>query len=272
MTTIVIPIYGAAEAVKGLLESLRRVGTSGQSIIAIDDGSLCPAVDSVLQHYAVADGIRWIRERENRGFVETANLGMALCDDDVLLLNSDTIVTPGWLKKMEVCLASDDTIGTVTPWSNNAEICSLPHFVQSHPPPSDPDAVARIIASAGSPEYPSLPTAVGFCMLIRRVLIDEIGGFDAATFGHGYGEENDFCMRAINAGYRNVLCDDAYVVHRGGESFSALNIKPGPDTMQRLLAKHPEYQEMVTKFIAEDPCRQRREDLCGKIAAAGISL
>ena len=106
---------------------------------------------------------------------------------------------------------------------------------------------------AAVPVYPDIPTAVGFCMYIRRELLDAIGLFDAETFGRGYGEENDFCMRAMKAGFRNVLCDDTFVAHAGSRSFASDTEALKARNSQLLFAKHPEYLGLVQRFIAADP-------------------
>src|SRR5690606_6719271 len=134
------------------------------------------------------------------------------------------------------CAGGDTTIATVTPFSNNAEICSLPGFCQANPVPDDPEQVARAAASAGDPVYPAIPTGVGFCMYIRRAAWTAVGAFDGDTFGRGYGEENDWCFRASALGWRHVLCDDAYVVHVGGMSFAGTGHRPGGGQMEKLLA------------------------------------
>jgi GT2 family glycosyltransferase len=95
-------------------------------------------------------------------------------------------------------------------------------------------------------------------MLIRRATIDAIGDFDRATFGRGYGEENDFCCRAAGHGWLNVLADDCYVVHAGGGSFAPLGLQPGGENMARLLARYPRYNLEVAEFIAADPLAARR--------------
>ena len=150
-----------------------------------------------------------LRNERNLGFTGTANRGMALSRADVILLNSDTIVTHGWLDALMHCLATDPRIGTVTPFSNNAEICSFPRFCVNNawPDAADPEPVRAAIAEAAVPSYPDVPTGVGFCLLVRRALLDEVGAFDMA-FGLGYGEENDLCLRAARAGWRNVLADN----------------------------------------------------------------
>jgi GT2 family glycosyltransferase len=108
-------------------------------------------------------------------------------------------------------------------------------------------------------------------MAISFRAIKLVGLFDEETFGHGYGEENDYCQRVEYAGLRNVLCDDAYVVHHGGASFGPLGLMPDEKSMQRLLAKHPDYLEIVTEFIKADPLLRRRQEILDCLDCAGIS-
>ena len=105
------------------------------------------------------------------------------------------------------------------------------------------------------------PAAVGFCTYFKRDCLRKVGYFDEELFGKGYGEEIDFCQRAIQAGLRNVLCDDAYVVHHGNASFGPLGLKPNENSMLRLLAKHPKYQQEVMEFIQSDPLSSRRQQI-----------
>ncbi len=176
-----------------------------------------------------------------------------------MLLNSDTVVTAGWLDALARCAASDPRIGTATPFSNNAEICSFPRFCADNPWPegADPEPVRAALARAAVPTYPELPTGVGFCLYVRRALIDAIGIFDP-VFGKGYGEENDFCLRAAQAGFRNVLCDDAFVLHAGERSFAGRKTELGARNMPLLLERHPRYLDVVRGFIAADPLRPLR--------------
>jgi GT2 family glycosyltransferase len=99
--------------------------------------------------------------------------------------------------------------------------------------------------------------------------LQSLGGFDEALFGRGYGEENDFCRRAAKAGWRNVLCEDAYVVHVGGQSFGPLGLKPDGASMARLLERHPEYLDEVSAWIRDDPLAAQRAAL---VATLGRSL
>jgi GT2 family glycosyltransferase len=274
LPAVVIPVYNAAAEVDRCLHTVQATVPAGAEVLVLDDASPDPAVAAVLDRWRQCAGLGWrfLRNPQNLGFVGSANRGMRLSDGDVVLLNSDTEVTPGWLQGLGRCLASDPAIATATPWTNNGEIVSLPRFCAVNPPPEEPDAVAAAVARAGAARYPDLPTAVGFCMAVTRRAIDRIGLFDEERFGKGYGEENDFCMRARAAGMRNVLCDDVYVVHLGGRSFGPLGLRPGEDSMRRLLDLHPGYLALVQAFIAEDPLAPRRRDILDALDRAGVSL
>jgi hypothetical protein len=175
-------------------------------------------------------------------------------------LNSDTIVTTGWIEKLFRCADSDARIGTITPFSNNAEICSFPLFCQENELPEALSAedVNRAIEAIAVPIYPDIPTAVGFCMYIRRGLLNEIGLFDEETFSLGYGEENDLCMRAAETGWRNVLCDDTFIQHTGNRSFDQKKQELATTNLKKLLVKHPTYEKTVSSFIAADPIKPIR--------------
>ncbi len=250
---IVVPIHDAFEEVVACVESVQR-NTSDYRLILIDDCSTDERIGAWFRRLSTVKTphVVLLRNDNNLGFVGSVNRGMAFGRDDVVLLNSDTVVTRGWLDKIRRCAASDPAIGTVTPFSNNAEICSFPLFCQDNPAPDDPEQVNRAMELAAVPLYPEMPTAVGFCMYIRRRLIREIGAFDPA-FGKGYGEENDFSMRARAAGWRNVLCDDTFVVHLGSRSFGGHRLAMIEQNLLKVLAKHPDYMVLVRKFIAEDP-------------------
>ena len=272
--TVVVPVFNAPDETARCLESLLAHGDASTRVIVIDDASTDNRVPELLAAWRRQAPASWRFEanRENLGFVATANRGMRATSGDVVLLNSDTVTTPGWLQGLARCLASDPAIATATPWTNNGEIASMPGFCQVNPVPDDPAAVAEAIRQAGAPLYPDLPTAVGFCMAIAREAIEQVGVFEEAVFGRGYGEENDFSMRAQQAGLRNVLCDDSYVVHLGGRSFGPLGLEPNEESMQRLLGRHPGYLEQVMKFIREDPLADRRRAVLAAIERAGVRL
>jgi GT2 family glycosyltransferase/glycosyltransferase involved in cell wall biosynthesis len=261
---IVIPVYNAAGDLARCVDSVLAHSKGDWRLLLIDDASPELAIRTYFSGLRARHlpRVTLLANERNLGFALTANRGMreARAGADVLLLNSDTVVTAGWLDKLARCAASDPRIGTITPFSNNAEICSLPRFCVNNPWPAaeEPGPLVTALQLAAVPTYPDLPTGVGFCLYIRRVLIDAIGGFDPA-FGLGYGEENDFCMRAAAAGYRNVLCEDAFVLHLGGSSFGAKRADLAERNMALLLERHPRYLELVHAYIAADPLRPLRE-------------
>lgn len=260
---VIVPVFNAFEKLEACLESISRTVSTDSQVILIDDASTDTRVRPLLQSWvSEAKSVRRLLVHDvNKGFVATANHGMKMAETDVVLLNSDTEVTSGWIQKLKNCLESDASIATATPWSNNGEIVSMPQFCVSNPVPPEPEVVASIIGSCGQASYPELPTAVGFCMAISLRAIRRVGLFAEEAFGRGYGEENDFCQRAEQLGMRNVLCDDAYVVHHGGASFGPLGLKPDENSMKRLLARHPEYLSKVSKFIKIDPLQARRQQI-----------
>ncbi|HEV2042705.1 MAG TPA: glycosyltransferase, partial [Casimicrobiaceae bacterium] len=261
---IIVPVYNAADDLRRCVDSVLLHTDCDYRLLLIDDASPDPAIGAYLREMQsrALPQVHCGSNENNVGFTLTANRGMssARAGADVVLLNSDTIVTRGWLDKLVRCAQSDACIGTITPFSNNAEICSLPRFCENNswPPERDTEPMVRALERAAAPSYPELPTGVGFCLYIRRALIDSIGVFDP-VFGLGYGEENDFCMRAARAGFRNVLCDDAFVVHMGGSSFGAKRGDLAQRNMAILLQRHPEYLDLVREYIAADPLRPLRE-------------
>lgn len=264
--TVVVPVYNAAAELADCLASLERTLPDHAAVLLADDASPHPAVRAVCERFLRGRGrARYLRRESNLGFVGNVNAAFReTAPDDVVLLNSDTVTTLGWLDRLRRA-AAGDRVATATPWSNNAEICSFPRFCEANPVPDDPEAVAAAAATAGRPEYPGLPTGVGFCMYLRRDALDALGDFDAATFGRGYGEENDFCLRAAAHGWRNVLCDDAYVVHAGGASFAPAGLAPGGENLRRLNARYPGYNALVARFILEDPLAPLRERLARRL-------
>jgi GT2 family glycosyltransferase len=257
-TDVIVPIYDAYEELVACLASVQKHG-GDYRLILIDDGSPDERIGALFQRLAAerSSHVVLLRNERNLGFVATVNRGMAYGRNDVVLLNSDTVVTDAWLDKLRRCADSDTRIGTITPFSNNAEILSFPRFCQNNPAPDDPERVNQAMELAAVPTYPEIPTAVGFCMFIRRRLIREIGVFDQ-VFGKGYGEENDFSMRASSAGYRNVLCDDTFVVHQGSRSFGSRTPGMIEQNLTKVLAKHPDYMERVREFIEKDPIKPIR--------------
>ena len=233
-------------------------------IIVIDDASPEPEVRKFCQSLAERPDCVVMHNTENLGFVATVNRGIAASHgNDIVLLNSDTEVANDWLQRMQDRAYSARNIGTVTPLSNNASVCSYPVPMKPNPLPEGwtLEKLDALASEANGGATLELPTAVGFCMYIRRVCIDAIGVFDVENFGIGYGEECDFSMRARAAGWRNVLTPDVFVYHEGGQSFAGrteARIRDAEATLHRI---HPEYHVLATRFIDADPIRPFRDAL-----------
>lgn len=257
LVDVIVPVYrGAAETRRSLESVLGQAQATPFELVLVDDATPEPALAGYLDEVAARPGVTLLRNRENQGFVRSANRGMALHPErDVVLLNSDTEVANDWLDRLVRCLRREDDCGTATPFSNNATICSYPYegWAGGVPGTLGLATLDRVFAATNAGLAADLPTAVGFCMAIRRACLAAVGPFDAERFGRGYGEENDFCLRAAAAGWRHVLAADVFVFHAGGVSFSAEREALQRNAMAVLLAAHPEYLERVRDFQARDP-------------------
>ncbi|MBP6627306.1 MAG: glycosyltransferase, partial [Arenimonas sp.] len=194
LPTVVVPVYNALDDLDACLASLDQTLAPGAQVLVADDASTDPRVAVLLAGWRERSPLdaRVVTRGANLGFPANCNAAFAETGDaDIVLLNSDAIATPGWLEQMARCAASDARIASISPWSNNAEICSFPRFCEDNAAPEHPAAVAEAAATMGPPDYPDLPTTVGFCLYLRRAALRQLGGFDSQTFGSGYGEEND---------------------------------------------------------------------------------
>jgi GT2 family glycosyltransferase/glycosyltransferase involved in cell wall biosynthesis len=252
---IVIPVFNGVQPLQECIDSIRKHTQPPYRILIVNDGSTDPSVTKYLSELE-NDHVRVLSNKRNLGFVESANLGFNFSKEDVVLLNSDTVVTREWLEKIYKCAYSSDAIGTVTPLSNNAIICSVPKFAENNPIPRGfvVDSFADLVEVVSEEDYPTIPTAVGFCTYIKRSVLDKVGQFDSA-FNPGYGEENDFCMRALQAGFLNVLDDATFVYHQGEATFSSEASSLRKSHYRILTQRYPNYDAIVADFIQTNPLK-----------------
>jgi GT2 family glycosyltransferase len=266
---IIVPVFNAATDVAQCLAALQAHTPAFARVNIVDDASSDATIAPMLEAFAARApfAVRLLKNPRNLGFVGSVNSALASVKNDVVLLNSDTIVTPGWLAAMARAAEQLPQAASFTPWSNNAEICSFPQMCVNNAVPSSValTAIARACASI-TPRYPELPTGVGFCLFMPRNALRAVGDFDAATFGRGYGEENDWCLRAKGLGMASYLCDNAFVAHTGGRSFAATGERPGGENLKRLSARYPAYEKHVSEFIAADPLVADRRVLAAALA------
>ncbi|MCI8273615.1 MAG: glycosyltransferase [Clostridia bacterium] len=269
---IIVPVYNAYEFTEECIKSvIRNTDLNKHTLILINDKSPDEKIFPMLKKYQEENtdkNIEVLDNEENLGFVGTVNKGMSYSKNDVILLNSDTEVTKNWVEKIQKCAYSNKYIATVTPLTNNGTICSVPNFGIDNELPKNMtlEEYAEMIEKSSKNRYPQLTTGNGFCMYIKREVIKELGIFDAETFGKGYGEENDFCYRALDHGYINVLCDNTFIYHKGTQSFKKENMTATraaliEEHMGFLRKKHPIYVQKTDNFIANNPIRDIQENI-----------
>ena len=261
---IIVPVFGAASHLRRCLASVEQHSAlPPHSLILVVDGPQGQDLEDVLSLFVGGDGVsvRVIRNDARRGFVASVNRGMRESSQDVVLLNSDTEVTEGWLDNLRAAAYSAPNIATVTPLSNAATICSLPEFLEDNllPEGMSTDELGEIVKQVSQREYPRLPTGVGVCIYIRRAAIDAVGLFDESRFGLGYGEENEFCIRATRAGFEHIADDGTFAYHAGQASFGLEKSRRLKHAVRQLQAIDRSYIPRVASFIKDDPLRSARE-------------
>ncbi|MDI1244556.1 MAG: glycosyltransferase [Rhodoferax sp.] len=259
---VIVPIYRGIEETRRCLESLLSSQLPEASqITLIDDCGPEPEMASLLTEFGKCACVTLLRNPQNLGFVASVNRGMTFLPTyDPLLLNADTEVPPGWAQRLQRALYATTDIGTVTPFSNNATICSYPRFCNDNELPTGMTVVQldQLFHQTNAGHSIDIPTAVGFCMLIRRECLDEVGLFDLERFGRGYGEENDFCMRATHRGWRHVLRADTFVYHAGAVSFASEHDARVSKALAILVQRHPRYPLLVRRHVLADPAARYR--------------
>jgi GT2 family glycosyltransferase len=224
---VIVPIYnGRDETLRCLYSVLAAAQKTPYRLVVVDDHSPDIELRMAMEKLSARGFIELYKTPTNQGFVAACNLGMRLHRDrDVVLLNSDTEVHNDWLDRLRGAALRTRQVATVTPLSNNAEICSYPCSCKNNQRTleigdAELDAMAAGINAGKEVE---IPTGVGFCMYARRACLDEIGLFDLEKFGSGYGEENDLCRRALSAGWRSILAPNIFVRHYGGPLLAPAN-------------------------------------------------
>jgi GT2 family glycosyltransferase len=229
---IVVCVHNALRAT---MECLQSVAASrdekSHRILIVDDGSE-EETASWLSTFAKQNAnVRLIRNEKALGYTKAANIGLRASDGDlVILLNSDTIVAKPWIEKLLDAVVSNPDAGITGPLSSAASHQSIPDSkstaqqtaVNDMPPGYDVEKMNRWCeANAPADFLPRVPLVHGFCFAITREVISKIGYLDEEGFPHGYGEENDYCFRAANAGFSLAIATHTYVFHEKSQSYQS---------------------------------------------------
>ena len=221
---VVVTVHNALLATSLCMRALAEMDFGGglnPRIYIVDDCS-APFVSDAVAKFAKSHRWKLMHNVKRLGYTRTVNLGVKQAYKDgcewVATLNSDTLVTNGWLHRMVRAGESDDKIGLVGPYSNQGVHLSVPQFLMQG---EDPVSLAEKFAFTSKRLYPEALSPTGFCLLIRKAAWDKCGPFDYETYGEAYGEETEFWAQWIKAGGRAVLADDAFVWHQGHASYGA---------------------------------------------------
>lgn len=284
---IVIPVFNAVDDTLECLASLERHTKAPHRVVVVDDASEGSAAAQIDRFAATRPWIRVIRNAENQGYTKSANIGMSASNSEwVILLNSDTIVTPDWLEGLFEAADARPDAAMIGPVSNAASWQSVPDLYDAkgkwriNPIPEGVtiDSIAATVRSLAPRDFPEVPLLNGFCTLIRRSALDEVGYLDEIAFPVGYGEENDLCIRVGAAGHALIIADHVYVYHKKSASFGlsrrdALS-KAGTASFK---AKHPEVdlrelQLRFTEIPALNTLRVQLRERLGVAAPPGPAL
>ncbi|MFQ5759766.1 MAG: glycosyltransferase, partial [Acidiferrobacterales bacterium] len=226
---IIVCVHDSLDDVRLCFEALNRNRTSHQRFILVDDGSSSETKSYLEGLFTKGSKDVLIRHDHALGYTKAANVGLrASTGDYAVLLNSDTIVSEDWLTKILECSESSPDIGIVGPMSNAASWQSMPELldtagdlaVNALPKGLTVDEMSRFCESWSSGVFPRVPLINGFCVAIKRSLIERIGYFDEDAFPQGYGEENDYCFRAVDAGFIGAIAAHCFVFHSKSKSYT----------------------------------------------------
>jgi GT2 family glycosyltransferase/glycosyltransferase involved in cell wall biosynthesis len=271
---VVICVYNALEHVRHCLESVAMNCPRGYThLYIVNDGSREDTSKYLREFCRRCDFATLIESSRNEGYTRSANKGLrASTADYVILLNSDTIVPERWIRRIIECGESDERIGIVGPLSNAASYQSVPDIrtaegdwaVNALPDGVTVDDMAAKVYELSEKSFPRASFVNGSCYAIKREVIEAIGYFDEELFPIGYGEENDYSIRARDAGFQLAVADHAYVYHAKSRSFGhgrrrelaligrqALEGKYGPEKAGGgvdALESHPSLQRLRYKL------------------------
>ena len=262
---VIVPVYNQREMVEPCLASLLEArNETPVELVVIDDASTDDALKASLAQLAREGRITLLTNETNLGFTKTVNLGMRLHPDrDVLLLNSDTLVFGDWLDRLRRAAYSGPRVGTANPMTNGSHISGYPFRqadgqVRFEMSDAEFDALAATVRPV---RRVAVHYNVGFCLYIRRALLDAVGVFDAENFSIGYGEEADFCYRARSLGWQHLVTGDVFVRHWEGQSFGPRKARLMTQMIEVFNRLHPEIGANDRDFALRDPLRPLREAL-----------
>ena len=224
--SIIVPVFNALSLTRGCILSLsREIHGINYEIIVVDNASTDNTPNWLKEEKSRNPSLKVFTMEKNIGFGPAVNYGMRQSKGEfVVILNNDTIVSRGWLKRLMDALEKDPTIGIVSPVTNYVgEGPQIDEDAKDIPVDIDGiDRYAESIADRANLFYEP-NRLVFFCVMLRRELIDLIGELDAG-YEKGNFEDDDYCLRTRMAGYRLAIARNAFVYHHGSATFKSNRI------------------------------------------------
>ena len=262
LPVVLLPVGTDDDALDACLAALDAGTPAGTRVWLADDAQAGPRGAAIIERWLTRTPLAADYSRRQRPIGEVAHLDeiLAACGDaDVVVLAPDAIPAPGWLAQLAACLARDPAIATATPWCNAGETAAWPRCGEIAPVPADRERLARA-CGALPPVHPELPAAVAHAVALRGRARARAGGLDASSLGSWYAALVDLSLRLAGLGWRNVLCETAFVA-RGGEG------APADGDLDVLAARWPTWHPRLAGFLMDDPLHALRERLADVLAA-----
>lgn len=256
LPVVLLPVGVDDAGLDACLGALERTTPPGARVWLADDAQAGPRGQAVVASWLARTRLQADYTRRPRMLGEVAHLDEMLraCGDaDVVVLAADAQPLPGWLEQLAHCLARDAAIASAVPWSNAGEAVAWPRLGEINPRPDDPRRLAHACAQM-PPLHAELPSAVCHAVALRGHARRKAGGLDASSYGSWYAALIDLSLRMAGLGWRNVLCETAFVARlREG--------MPSDGDMDALATRWPAWHARLAEFLMGDPLRGEREQL-----------
>jgi GT2 family glycosyltransferase len=264
-----IPIYNAPHFLKDLLDDMEFFLSEEKDVLFIfsDDASPDPTIKKILAEHAFCKRENSVvySAAANQGFLLNMNSVFAARPKhaDLIILNTDVRLYSNFVRELREVAKKQLSVGSIMPLSTNATLGSLVNWPEGGSLGHEQvKSIANYLANLDAAiTHLDIPTSVGFCMYMTAEALNNVGDFDPA-FKRGYGEESDWCRRAVKQGFRHILSLRTVVAHIGTQSFTSdQKIKALENAEKILTKKHPEYFAHVLEHLAENQLRFFRLNL-----------
>jgi len=256
LPVVLLPVGVDDDALDACLGALEAGTPAATRVWLADDAQAGPRGTAIIERWLARTRLQADYTRRQAMIGEVAHLDemlKACAGVDVVVLAPDAQPLPGWLQQLVACLARDASIATATPWCNAGEAAAWPRLGEISPAPEDFERTAQACA-AMPPLHPELPAAVSHAVALRGSARQRVGGLDASSYGSCYAALIDLSLRLAGLGWRNVLCETAFVA-RGTEG------GPADGDLDTLNARWPAWHARLAGFLMDDPLCAQREQL-----------